>query len=201
MKIAVTIWETRISPVFDSARNLILVESDGAEIVDRKTLLVDARQFNSFLKLLIELEVKVLICGALCEGPARILDAHGIEVIPFLTGEAEQVVERYLQGHDLTVFSLPGCRWCACRGRRGTRNNLNRSHKEDGKCRKILDEAREAKGRMENGDGAVARRNWALEAGKAKGARVPEKAADIEARECEKEQEAARDVADRDSKC
>ena len=147
MKIAITIWETRISPVFDSARNLLLVEADGAEIVDRKIMSFEARQFNRFLVLMMELEVKVLVCGALCEGPSKILEAHGIEVLSFLTGEAEQVLERYLQGRDLAVFSLPGCRWGVCRRRRGNRNKNNRSHKEDRKCLDLLDAAQKGKGR------------------------------------------------------
>jgi predicted Fe-Mo cluster-binding NifX family protein len=145
MKIAITIWETRISPVFDSAKNLLMVEVDGTEVGDRQTQPFDARQFNRFLMMLLELEVKVLICGALCEGPARILEAHGIEVLSFLTGEAEEVLEWYLQGRDLEVFSLPGCRWCTCRRRKGSRKKTNHSHKEDGICRDLMSETRVGK--------------------------------------------------------
>jgi predicted Fe-Mo cluster-binding NifX family protein len=147
MKVAITIWGTRISPVFDSARNLLVAEIEGVEIVDRKSTSFDAHLFNRFVMLLLELEVQVLICGALCEGPARILEAHGIEVISFMTGEAESVLESFVQGRDLAEFSLPGCRWGMCRRRQGGRKITNHVPEEDGICLGLISRAREEKGR------------------------------------------------------
>ncbi len=91
----------------------------------RKSALFEARLFNRFLMLLSELDIQVLICGALCEGPARVLEAHGIEVNSFLTGEVEEVLESYIRGRDLAEFSLPGCRWGMCRRMQGRRTRTH----------------------------------------------------------------------------
>lgn len=155
MKIAITIWETRISPVFDSARTLLVVDTQGDEI-ESERVSFDARQFNRFLLLLRELEVQVLICGALCEGSAKILEAHGIEVLSFLAGEAKQVLECYLQGRDLAAFSLPGCRWGICRQRRKSRWKTNRLMREDALCVDLDNEVRKAKDSLDKGEDAVA---------------------------------------------
>jgi predicted Fe-Mo cluster-binding NifX family protein len=114
MNIAITVWNNRISPVFDSAQELLVAKTQGTEIVDAVIRESKTTFFNQFIDLLKELDVHVLICGALCEGPASMLDSHGVEVISFITGEVENVLECYLQGEDMTRFLMPGCRQGGC---------------------------------------------------------------------------------------
>ena len=120
MNVAITVWGNRISPVFDSAKTLMVAEIRENKVVDRNIQLFQPTMFNRSLKLLEELDVRVLICGALCEGPVRFLESHDIEVIPFVTGEAEKILECYAQGKDLNEFAMPGCgRARCCRTRDG----------------------------------------------------------------------------------
>ncbi len=109
MNVAITVWGNRISPVFDSAQTLLIAEILDDQVVDRKIELFQPTMFNRCLNLLEELDVRVLICGALCEGPVRLLESHDVEVIPFVTGEAEKILECYVQGKDLAEFAMPGC--------------------------------------------------------------------------------------------
>ncbi len=126
MNIAITVWGNRISPVFDSAQTLLVVEIREDQVVDRRVQSFQATRFDSCLKLLGELDIRVLICGALCEGPVRLLEAHDIEVIPFITGEAEEILECYVQGQDLSEFAMPGCgHGRCCRVRDGRRQGRN----------------------------------------------------------------------------
>lgn len=114
MNVAITVWGNRISPVFDSAQTLLVAEIQNNQVVDRKIQLFQATMFNRSLRLLEELNVRVLICGALCEGPVRLLESHDIEVIPFVTGEAEEILTCYVQGKDLKEFAMPGCGHARC---------------------------------------------------------------------------------------
>ncbi len=98
MNVAITVWGNRISPVFDSAQTLLIAEICEDKVVDRKLKLFQATMFDRCLRLLKELNVRVLICGALCEGPVRMLESHDIEVIAFITGEAEEILECYRPG-------------------------------------------------------------------------------------------------------
>lgn len=123
MNVAITVWGNRISPVFDSAQTLLVAEVWDEQVVDRRIQLFQGTLFQQCLSLLQELEVSVLICGALCEGPVRLLESEDIEVIPFVTGEAEEILEWYIQGKDMEKFAMPGCnqpKRC-CRGRSGLR--------------------------------------------------------------------------------
>jgi len=114
MNVAITVWGNRISPVFDSAQTLLVAEIHEDQVVGRKIQMFQATVFNRCLRLLEELDVRVLICGALCEGPVRLLEFHDIEVIPFITGEAEKILECYVQGKDLKDFAMPGCGHARC---------------------------------------------------------------------------------------
>jgi len=120
MNVALTVWGNRISPVFDSAQTLLIAEIRNDQVVDRKIQLFQATMFNRCLRLLEQLDVRVLICGALCEGPVRLLEACNIEVIPFVTGETEKILQYYVDGKDLTEFVMPGCgHGRCCRTRTG----------------------------------------------------------------------------------
>jgi len=116
MNIAMTVWGHRISPVFESARTLLVAEIHQAEIVNRQLETFTAGLFGSFTDLLVELEIEVLICGALSLEPAILLDTSGVKVIPFITGEAEEVLSLYVQGKDLADFIMPGCPRNKCCG-------------------------------------------------------------------------------------
>jgi predicted Fe-Mo cluster-binding NifX family protein len=118
MKIAITVWGNRISPVFDAASTLLLVEIAGNDVVERNIRLCQPSRHDSFVALLKDNDVQLLICGAICEPAVKRLEAEGLEVVPFLAGEVEQLIENCLNEQDFTEFAMPGCRHGrCCRGR------------------------------------------------------------------------------------
>jgi predicted Fe-Mo cluster-binding NifX family protein len=94
MKVALPIWDDRISPVFDVARKLRVVEvEDGGEI-DR----IDHRVSpGSHVSLLSELGVEVLICSAISRALEASARSAGIEVIADVFGEVDEVIRAYLR--------------------------------------------------------------------------------------------------------
>ncbi|MBC2711820.1 MAG: NifB/NifX family molybdenum-iron cluster-binding protein [Desulfosarcina sp.] len=113
MKVAVTVWEDRISPVFDSARRLLIVEIENARITDRSYVIFDPELPSDLTKTLTALNVPVLICGAVSQVPATVIDAGGIMLIPFITGRVDCVLEAYAKGNSLEpAFVMPGCHGC-----------------------------------------------------------------------------------------
>ncbi|MBW1635922.1 MAG: NifB/NifX family molybdenum-iron cluster-binding protein [Deltaproteobacteria bacterium] len=116
MKVGITVWGNRISPVFDSAQMLLVANIDKEEVVGRQIELFQPGAFSSIIDMLAELEIRVLICGALSRGPAALLDAAGVSVIPFMTGEVETVLSLYAKGLDLADFTMPGCPRNRCCG-------------------------------------------------------------------------------------
>lgn len=110
-KIAMAVWGDRLSPVFDSARSLLVVNiKNGRAVGERHELLGPEAPFLRAAKLS-EWGIKVLICGAISMEYAHAIDAYGIQIIPFITGEPQQVIEAYVKGTLINeVFRMPGFR-------------------------------------------------------------------------------------------
>jgi predicted Fe-Mo cluster-binding NifX family protein len=111
MKVAVTIWENRISPVFDASRRLLLADLRRKGVTSRSYLVFDPEQPMQLVKMLKSQGVSVLICGAVSQIPATLIQTGGITLLPFITGEVNRVLEAYASGKPLApTYMMPGCR-------------------------------------------------------------------------------------------
>ena len=119
MKIALAVWNGRISPVFDVSRQLLIADVEN----DRMTNPIDIHfsSDNPMHKVhrLRDMDVDVLLCGAVSRQLAAALDASGIRRIDFLSGDIESVVAAYLNDALPTPeLSMPGCYGRRRKGRR-----------------------------------------------------------------------------------
>jgi predicted Fe-Mo cluster-binding NifX family protein len=117
MKTAFPFWDKRIAPVFDTARQIHLVEAESGEIVsESQEPLAEDRPVQRTLRL-VELGIDTLICGAISRPMHGLVAAYGIQVIPFVAGDLKEVIRAWLSGHlERDAFAMPGC--CGRRGRR-----------------------------------------------------------------------------------
>jgi len=126
MKVAIPHWQGRISPVFDVARNVFVVDVDhGVERVRRDVAFTTA-DIQARAARLAETQADLLICGAISWPLEMAVVAAGIEVIPQTCGDVEQVLAAFLAGRlKLDAFLMPGCcgrrRQARARRRRGRR--------------------------------------------------------------------------------
>lgn len=109
MRVGITVWDDRISPVFDAARTLLVVEIEGCEPVSRELLPCAPTRIRDFVSLLHEQDVRELICGAISKGPASVVEDSGIGLIPFIAGMVDPVVQVYAQGDTIESYRMPGC--------------------------------------------------------------------------------------------
>ena len=122
-KVALTIWEGRISPVFDVCREALVLTVEGGAITAQSRERIDAAADADRIRRLEALGVHTLICGAISEPLRREISARGVRVIGFVAGGVEEVVRAYLDGAlPDPGLSMPGCR----RGMRGARRRQGR---------------------------------------------------------------------------
>jgi predicted Fe-Mo cluster-binding NifX family protein len=117
MRVAIPSWNDRVSPVFDAARRLVVVDvENGVEQTRRQETLQEEFPTRR-VRQLAQLGVNVLICGAISRPLAALLAASGITVIPWTAGPVNEVLVAYLAGR------LPDARWLmpGCGGRRQRR--------------------------------------------------------------------------------
>ena len=127
MRIAIPIWEGKVSPVFDTALRLLVVEVENKKEAARFIYYIDEQDLTRRCRRLRNLEVDILICGAVSHPFLQMLLASGLDVIQQISGRAEEVLEAYLQGNIFpSRFLMPGCKRCQHRyGSSQRKNNIN----------------------------------------------------------------------------
>lgn len=135
MKVAIPFWEDRVSSVLDFSQQLFVVELKDGNETGRVRIAVSEQNAFARLAQLQELGVVVLICGAVSQLLASASAAHGIQLLPYVTGRVDDVLKAYQAGQlDLPQFRLPGW-WPGarsgfgrrCRQHRGRRGTPNRA--------------------------------------------------------------------------
>ncbi len=110
MAVAVPVWQGRVSPVFDVAAQLLLVELEGVEEHSRREEPLPESDPHLRAGRLAELGVKTLICGAISRPLESLLVARRIEVIPRVCGDVDEVLRAYCSGSvGEERFAMPGC--------------------------------------------------------------------------------------------
>jgi predicted Fe-Mo cluster-binding NifX family protein len=110
MRIAVAVWQSRISPVFDTAGQLLILDVENGRESNRTEQSIHGLSIQKRVDRLVELDVDVLLCGAISRQLADMVAASGIRLIPLVTGDAEGVLQWYLTGKPIEPrFLMPGC--------------------------------------------------------------------------------------------
>ena len=110
MKIAIPIWSGNLSNVFDFANRLLLVEIENAREISRSEVPLHAESLPERAGKLRQLGVNVLLCGAISRALANMVTESGIQVLPYVTGRVDDVLQAYLTGQLLQPqFTMPGC--------------------------------------------------------------------------------------------
>jgi predicted Fe-Mo cluster-binding NifX family protein len=109
MKVAMTVWGNRVSPVFDSAQTILLADIDDMEITGRKREFIPVTAPSTMAGTLVKLNIDTLICGAISRHPAEIIEEAGITLLPFITGNAEKILEEFARKKPMGKYIMPGC--------------------------------------------------------------------------------------------
>jgi len=97
MKIAITCWGSRVSPLFDTTRKIVIIETDASGIQNSGE--VDISPVNPFSRagFLQDMGVEVLICGGISECYLQQMAALKIKVIPWISGEVDKIISEYIK--------------------------------------------------------------------------------------------------------
>ncbi len=111
MRVAMPVRDGRISPVFDTARRLLLIDVEGgAERHRRVTALPRDPFVSTRLRAMRRLKVDVLICGGISRHLMKAISLERLTLISWVAGPTETVLNAYLEGRLLaTPWGMPGC--------------------------------------------------------------------------------------------
>jgi predicted Fe-Mo cluster-binding NifX family protein len=110
MRVAIPVWNGRVSPVFDTARQLLVAEIEEGRDPSRTQEELSEGLPLSRARRLADLGVNVLICGAISRPLTTLLAAAGVRVIPWTAGPVEDVLAAYTGGQlPDPRWRMPGC--------------------------------------------------------------------------------------------
>jgi predicted Fe-Mo cluster-binding NifX family protein/putative methionine-R-sulfoxide reductase with GAF domain len=110
MRIAISHRLDRISPVFDVAGHVLLVDIENGREVRRNERTLSPEDPLERARHVAQFGAQVLICGAISWALENALAALGIRVIACICGQVERVVQAFLvQRLEESAFIMPGC--------------------------------------------------------------------------------------------
>jgi predicted Fe-Mo cluster-binding NifX family protein len=127
MRVAIPLWQGRVSPVFDEASRILLVDVSEKQEQHRQEETLVARNPFERAQLLPKLGVDLLICGMISQTQQTALVSAGIRIIPHICGSMEEVITAFLDGRiENGALLMPGCG-----GRKRMRNRMARLSRKE----------------------------------------------------------------------
>jgi len=110
MRIAIPVWQGRVSPVFDEASRILLVDISEKQEKHRQEESLTSRNPFERAQFLPRLGVDLLICGMISQTQQAALCSAGIQIIPCICGTMEEVIAAFLDGRiESEAMRMPGC--------------------------------------------------------------------------------------------
>ncbi|MDO8836759.1 MAG: NifB/NifX family molybdenum-iron cluster-binding protein [Vicinamibacterales bacterium] len=109
-KAAFSLWNGRIAPVFDVARQVRVVDAASGHVSAETDEWLPDGAPAQIVAALASLGVGTLVCGAVSRPMRDMLEARAITVVPFVAGELGSVMQAWLGGRvTASEFAMPGC--------------------------------------------------------------------------------------------
>lgn len=126
MKIAIPLFDKRVSTRFDCAQGFLLAVVQNGEVIGHEELPASRWTPLERVEKLSDLAVDTLICGGIDEISARGLIFYRVRVYSWVTGVAEDALHSLLSGElESSIMVGPG-------GRRRGRWRFERNHEHRG---------------------------------------------------------------------
>jgi predicted Fe-Mo cluster-binding NifX family protein len=109
MKIAIPVWQNHVSPLFDSAAQLLIAETGSKNILKQDIINVESLSLFQRTDLLVKLGVNIFVCGGITRPILDNIRNKNITVIPFVCGNVKDLLTAIIKGKDVkNIFAMPG---------------------------------------------------------------------------------------------
>lgn len=110
MKVALTVWENRISPLFDAACTLLVTDINNGSIQEKRLESINFESPCMRISRIDSLDIDILICGGISDFYANLIEARGTKIISFVSGDTDDVLNAYINGNIYNKdYRMPGC--------------------------------------------------------------------------------------------
>jgi predicted Fe-Mo cluster-binding NifX family protein len=108
-RIAIPVFESRVSPVLDSCRRIVLIDIDDGQEVNRSEILLEKLSLMERLDMLSRWGIKKIICAGVSDTMCKFLAGQNILLVTGIAGEIERIINAYICNRlDNDCYSMPG---------------------------------------------------------------------------------------------
>ena len=108
-RIAIPIFESRVSPVLDTCARMLIVDFDGNSERQRSEVFLERMSINERSEVLKRWGIKKIICAGVSDLMCRLLENREIEILKGIAGEVEKIIHAYCCGNlGDDCFCMPG---------------------------------------------------------------------------------------------
>jgi predicted Fe-Mo cluster-binding NifX family protein len=109
IRIAIPIFHKRVSPIIDSCTRVLIIDFDQDTELSRQEIFVENFSIADRVNLKKKMNINVIICCAVSEVMAHMLQGARIELICGIVGNVDKVLDAYFSNHlDDDSFHMPG---------------------------------------------------------------------------------------------
>jgi predicted Fe-Mo cluster-binding NifX family protein len=110
-RVAIPVFESRVSPVLDSCKRIVVLDIDGGREILRQEVLLEKMSIHERLEVITRWRIKKIICAGVSEVMCKFLAAKNIILIGGIAGELEKIINAYICNClDDPCFLMPGRR-------------------------------------------------------------------------------------------
>jgi len=108
-RIAIPIFQNRVSPVLDTCQHLLLLDVDRGKEMSRQTVFLGEIPLTERFDMMTNLGVVTVICGGVSETFANMLSGSNVHLRNGVAGNVDEVIRAYLEDRiDKPRFYMPG---------------------------------------------------------------------------------------------
>ena len=108
MKIAIPRMGEMVAPCFEYCATMAIFSIEGNRVVDQVDYPLRSRDPLDRVRLLRDQEVDTVICGGMQDIYEDMVRARGFEVISWVSGSVEDLLNMYVRGQLVSGTSAPG---------------------------------------------------------------------------------------------
>ena len=112
MKLAITVWNGRIAPLFDVAQHVLVVETQGfgTPVVQLTTIEMHNELPAGKIGVLAAMGIEAVVCGAISREYEEAVLQAGMELDAFVAGDVADILQAWQSGNMRQQgYSMPGC--------------------------------------------------------------------------------------------
>lgn len=108
-RVGIPIFESRVSPVLDSCKRLLVIDIEGGREVNRVEISLEKININERIEIFARWGIRKIICAGISDVMCRYLAAKKITLISGIAGKFEEILNAYVCNNlDDPCYVMPG---------------------------------------------------------------------------------------------